>query len=35
MAGSQGLLVGILLGAAALTDMPFTPDKILRALGKV
>jgi carbon-monoxide dehydrogenase large subunit len=23
------------LGAAALTDMPFTPDKILRALGKV
>jgi carbon-monoxide dehydrogenase large subunit len=23
------------LGAATLTDMPFTPDKILRALGKV
>jgi carbon-monoxide dehydrogenase large subunit len=23
------------LGAAPLTDMPFTPDKILRALGKV
>jgi len=23
------------LGAAALTDMPFTPDKILQALGKV
>jgi len=23
------------LGAASLTDMPFTPDKILRALGKV
>jgi carbon-monoxide dehydrogenase large subunit len=23
------------LGAKALTDMPFTPDKILRALGKV
>ena len=22
------------LGAAPLTDMPFTPDKILRALGK-
>jgi len=23
------------LRAAPLTDMPFTPDKILRALGKV
>jgi len=23
------------LGARPLTDMPFTPDKILRALGKV
>ena len=23
------------LGAQPLTDMPFTPDKILRALGKV
>jgi carbon-monoxide dehydrogenase large subunit len=23
------------LGAAPLTDMPFTPEKILRALGKV
>jgi aerobic carbon-monoxide dehydrogenase large subunit len=23
------------LGARALTDMPFTPDKVLRALGKV
>jgi carbon-monoxide dehydrogenase large subunit len=23
------------LGAAPLTDMPFTPDKILRALGRV
>jgi len=23
------------LGASPLTDMPFTPDKILHALGKV
>jgi hypothetical protein len=23
------------LGATPLTDMPFTPDKILRALGKL
>jgi carbon-monoxide dehydrogenase large subunit len=23
------------LGAKVLTDMPFTPDKILKALGKV
>ena len=40
-AGAPGCIMNAIndalrpLGAAPLTDMPFTPDKILRALGKV